>query len=527
MINGTITKYIDKSSYIIMSQYLVKNIQMDYSGDLEQMMYFSDIVSVMVGESFNDYIKRPYIIYSYNKTLYEGKFIDSIDRVEGNELVDKAAKSKATEIIWDQKLTFKNNKKYLTFYRNIVDNNNKSIGVLEVNIPYSDIESDMDSIGMTEKGLIFSTNDNGEVLYFNNQTNKEITNISSITQNAYIIASDWLRLGQKNTIAIPQKITVAIPKSEVYRKSFETFVILSILFVIYILVMLLASRITAQKITRNLESFINRIKQNSNLILNEELIQIRENDEVSFIKQKFKELVSRMNEIYKEMVNVKLENSTLEIELLQSRINPHLLYNSLSVIKWNASWNKDQKTIEMIDAMTKYYRTALNKGNSIISISSELDMIKEYVKINVYAHSISYNLEVDVEDRVLAFYTLKHLLQPVVENSILHGLNGRGEGASIIVKGYMEQSDIVFKVIDNGRGMDQETIDRILNLNYVANYGGYGIKNLIKRIQVYYGSNHGIKIESEIGGGTTVTVRIEALGENELKERMWSTREFN
>lgn len=515
-INGTLEKNIDKSSNIIQNNYLIKNIQADYSDDLEQNMYFVDIISAMVGESFSDNVKSPFIIHAYNETLYAGKFVDRIDKTTADELIKKTMDSPATEIVWNPNLTVKKNKKYLTFYRNIIDYNKGSVAILEVNIPYSDIESDMDSIGTPDNGLLFSTNDNGDILHFGSKTKTEIKDISTITQNNYIIASGRLKNGHT--------ITIAIPKKEIIRKNLGTLVVLSVSFLIGITVMLLASRITAQKITGNLKGFINRIKQDDNILLNEELIKINGNDEISVIKQKFKELISRMNELYQEMVGVKLENSSLEIELLQSRINPHLLYNSLAVIKWNALWSKDQKTAEMIDAMTRYYRTALNKGNNIISISSELDMINEYVKINEYAHSSGYNLEVDIEESVLSFYTLKHLLQPVVENSILHGLKGIRREARITIKGYMEESNIIFLVTDNGRGIEQETIDKILTLNYVANYGGYGIKNLIKRIQVYYGSNYGIGIKSEINSGTTVSIRIEALGEKELTERAKSLK---
>ncbi len=518
LINAALVGYIDKSSYIIENPYLVKNIQMDYRNAFEQMMNFSDNINAMIGESFSSNTKSPYTIYTYNETLYFSKFIYRIEKEEEYALAERIKNLPATDIVWIDGATSKNSKRYLTFYRNIVDFKT-SVGMLEVNIPYSVIEAYMDNIGLPAKGLIFSENKTGDVLHFNNQSSVEIESPISVNSKNFITVSNVLKNGHT--------ITAAIPKKELHLKNIGTLSMLFVLFIAYILVVLIASRISVQRITGSLEGFINKLKQDENLLLNEELIKIKGTDEVFIIKQKFKELVSRMNEIYKEMMNVKLENSSLERELLQSRINPHLLYNSLSVIKWNALWNKDQKTVDMIDAMTLYYRTALNKGNSIISISSELEMIKEYVKINIFAHSVEYRLEIEVEERVLSFYTLKHLLQPVVENSILHGLNGKSGDAGIKIKGYMEGDDIIFMVRDNGRGMERETIESILNMEYVASYGGYGIKNLIRRIQLYYGSPYGIEIESKVGEGTIVTIRIEALNEDELKARRKSTMKFN
>ncbi|MCD9023823.1 sensor histidine kinase [Cohnella silvisoli] len=513
-INETLVKYIDKSSYIITNRYLIKNIQKDYSNDLEQMMYFLDNVSAMIGEPYSDNIKNPYIVHAFNETLYEGKFVEGSGSIQRNETVDKVKKLPATEIAWEPDLTVKNNFRYVTFYRNIVDFN-RSVAILEVNIPFQAIETGMGEIGSPEKGLIYSTDETGRLLYMNNRTSTGITDIRNVTPKHYKMVSGTIKSGYT--------ITVAFPKRVLDMKNLETFALLILFFVFYIAVTLLASRITTQKMTSSLESFISKIKRNDHLLLQEDLIQIKGNDELSIIKQKFKELVSRMNEMYKEMVSVKLENSSMEMELLQARINPHLLYNSLSVIKWTALWNKDHNTAQIIDAMTKYYRTALSKGNNIISIASELDMIKEYVTIIRYAHSSKYELHIDMQEGIIDFYTLKHLLQPIVENSVLHGLNGQEEDARVTIKGYREQSDIVFEVIDNGRGMERETVEQILNLNFTASYGGYGIRNVIKRIHAYYGNDYGIQIESVIGNGTKVTVRIEALVENQLKERLQSS----
>jgi sensor histidine kinase YesM len=282
--------------------------------------------------------------------------------------------------------------------------------------------------------------------------------------------------------------------------------------------MFFASKYSTKRVTARLEIFIDKIGNDDALLLNEEPIQVSDDEEVMIIEEKFKELLSRINDLYAETVSIKLQKSAFELELLQSRINPHLLYNSLSVIKWNAQWNKDHKTIELIDSMVKYYRAALNKGNNIIKIEDELQMIKEYIKINEFSYSCKYEVRIDFDDRITGYYTIKHLLQPVVENSILHGLNGV-EGGKISIVGVMEGGDIIIYIGDNGNGMDRNKVEQITDINYNNIYGGYGIKNLVKRINMYYGSGYGLYIESQIGKGTTVTIRIKALGEKELVEK--------
>ena len=505
-INETLVKYIDKSSSIITNQYLINQLQKDYSDNLEQMLYFMDNVNAMVSEPFSSHIRSPYIIYTSNKTLYEGKFVHVMEETSANDLLVKTAeRASATEMVWQQQLTLKNTQRYITFYRNIVDFN-RSVGILEVNIPYTVIESMINNSGIQGNALLFLMNDQGDVLQFANHSNVVVNDVAAITPEHFVMQSEQLKNGHT--------LTVALPKKEIYKQTLSTMLLLSVFFFVYVALMMLASHFTSQKITKNLQSFISQIKTKDSLLLNEDLIEIEGDDEIAFIKQKFKSLISRMNDIYQH-------NNALEIELLQSRINPHLLYNSLSVIKWTASWNKDQKTIDIVSALTKYYRTALNKGNQIIQISAELEMIEEYVKINVHSHSCDYRLEVEIEERIAEYYTFKHLLQPIVENAILHGLNGKEGDARITIKGYWNQADIVFEISDNGRGMEQETIANLMNDTYSASasFGGYGMRNVRRRLQAFYGSRYTIQIKSKVGTGTTVFVRIAALSEQELTSR--------
>ncbi len=504
-INEALAKYIDKSSSIITNQYLINHLQQDYSDDLEEIVYFMDNINAMISEPFSSHVKSPYIIHTPNQSLYEGKFVHVIEETSANELLVKAKNSPATEIVWEQQLTVKNKEKYITFYRNIIDFN-ISVGVLEVNIPYTILDTIIDNSGTQGKALIFLVNDQGDTLQFTNHSNAMVKDIHYITPGHFVMQSEKLKNGYT--------LTVALPRKEIYKQTLTTLLLLSVFFVVYIVLMLLASSFTSQKITQNLQSFISQIKKKEALLLNEDLIEIEGDDEIAIIKQKFKTLISRMNEIYQH-------NNSLEIELLQSRINPHLLYNSLSVIKWTASWNKDQKTIDIVNALTKYYRTALNKGNQIIQISAELEMIEEYVKINVHSHSCDYRLDVKLEEGISQYYTFKHLLQPIVENAILHGLNGKEGDAQITIRGYWDQADIVFEVSDNGRGMEQETIANLMNDTYSASasFGGYGIRNVRRRLQAYYGNSCNIQIKSEIGRGTTVLVPIAALSEQELTGR--------
>lgn len=509
LINQEMTNYMDKSNYIFTNKYLISAFQKDYKEDIEEMLNFYDNIKMFgSGLESPDYEGQdPFTIYIYNDTLFEGKYVEQIERIKNQSYFNKVSQAPATDIFWSPALGKKDKALFLSFYRNL-NLFSQPIGILEFNVPFKKIKYYMKFIATPDKGIIFYKNTAGAIIYSNGQLGSSIQESDLMDKDNYLTISKKLVSGDE--------IMVYAPLSSINKKirlaSIEIFGI----FIIIILGVLYASNVTSKKISSRLNTFINKLKSNNDLLLNEEMIEISGNDEISIIQQKFKNVIGQMNRTYKESLTIKKHNAALEIELLHSRINPHMLYNSLSVMKWPALRNKDMKTVEMIDAMTKYYRMALNKENNIIRISSELEMIREYVKINECSRSQTYELEIHMENSIADCYTFKHLLQPIVENAIVHGLNGIENHAKLVINGYYSGSQIIIEVIDNGHGMDKHKIDSIINLNYSPLYGGYGLRNVIKGIQGYYGIEYGIKIESSIRHGTKVIVTIAALDKDEL-----------
>lgn len=510
LIDSLLDKYIDRSSLIITNPYLLRNIQIDYSDETEQNYYFSTNITAIIGEPFDGNAKRPFIIYTLNPTLFEGKFLEHLDPDRLSPAMAEALRTTSSRVVWEPALTAKNGRTYITFYRNMLDYRS-SVGLLEVNIPYGEIERELDVRGTPNKGLVLARDVNGDRIYLSDGASDAKGKTPEMTDRHYLQAHRVLKSGHQ--------VITAIPKSAIYRRTLRTSGMFFLVFLFGIVVMIFASRTTSRKITENIERFINKLKNNEDVLLQEDLIQIKGNDEIAVIKHKFKDLLGKLNEIYREMVAIRLEKSKADIELLQSRINPHLLYNSLSVMKWNAVWNKDDKTVQLINAMTNYYRQALNRGNDILTIVSELEMIREYVKINTYANSCEYRLFIFVDHEIADCCTLKHLLQPIVENAIVHAFNINDSDPRIIIQGFRQSDTIRLVVTDNGCGMTKETVDRIMDPAYIPDYGGFGIRNLIRRIESYYGSAYGVRIDSSEGKGTKVTVTIAAEWPNPKEDR--------
>ena len=190
---------------------------------------------------------------------------------------------------------------------------------------------------------------------------------------------------------------------------------------------------------------------------------------------------------------------------MQAQINPHFLYNSLSIINWKAL-EADQEDISRITlSLSTFYRTALNKGKNILLVRDEIANIKAYLDIQLTMHDDSFDVIYDIDDSILKYETLNLILQPILENAIHHGIDlkqdGRGE---ICISGKEDDKDIRFAVSDNGVGMTQEQAELILT----ADSKGYGVRNVNERIKLYYGAEYAVCIDSEVGRGTTVTIHF-------------------
>ncbi|RAV18902.1 sensor histidine kinase [Paenibacillus contaminans] len=508
LINSELDMYLIKSDVLLQNRYLPGAIQKEYAGDIEKMMELYSNLEILIAEPFGAKYRGFFTIYPFNDSLFEGSYIERYDRIQ--DLLESLSFSPKDEsgILWLdtlQQRKYLNDSDYIKFYRYIKDFD-KPIGVLEANIPFDSIKKIMDNTALSKGAALIYKDGKGQV---NHGTGTDLfkQDASATMTRKYISVTE--------TLVNSHTITAAIPYLSVLMPVVRLLLITLIGLILIVLAMLYISKYSARTALFRLKKFIDSIRFDDTLLLNQHLIPESVGGEVAVIEKRFKELISRINELYQEVTTEKIEKNKFEIELLQARINPHLLYNSLSAIKWNAQRNHDKRTVELIDNMTRYYRISLNKGNNIITISEEIDMIVHYVKINDFAYSRTYTVEFDIEDHIRKMYTFKHLLQPIVENSLLHGLNGREQGGVITISGKIVEGDILLTVTDNGAGMSEEKVNRIFNLESTSILAGYGMKNLIKRINMYYGEDYGIRIHSVPGAGTEVAIRIKAIERKE------------
>lgn len=240
-------------------------------------------------------------------------------------------------------------------------------------------------------------------------------------------------------------------------------------------------------------------------------------DEIGLIINSVGEIVREMRRLIDEVYESQLQQKKAEIKALQAQINPHFLYNTLSAVNWQAIKSKNDDISKIVTALSAFYRSTLNGGQSITSVQQELETVRAYLEIQQRIHPDTFNVTYEVDDSLLEYNMPGIILQPIVENAIEHGIrmNTNGQKGSIRIAVRKEEHDILFEICDNGPGIPEESLHRILH----DDRRGYGVKNVNQRLKLFFGSQYGLTFRSTGGNGTCVLIRIPQYVELEsLKE---------
>ncbi len=201
------------------------------------------------------------------------------------------------------------------------------------------------------------------------------------------------------------------------------------------------------------------------------------------------------------------------MKALQAQINPHFLYNMLDMINWLAQSGQQEKVSAAIQTLSKFYKLTLSKKNITIPIGEELRHVSLYVMLQNMRFENKIEFIVDVPDEIMEYEIPKLVLQPIVENSILHGIFEReSKAGNIVIMAWTENGDIIFTVSDTGMGIRPERLKTILDGTEESEHGSnIGIYNTHMRLKYLYGEKYGLHFESNYGQGTEVQVRIPAV----------------
>ena len=231
-------------------------------------------------------------------------------------------------------------------------------------------------------------------------------------------------------------------------------------------------------------------------------------DEISDMQRSFCKMVSRLSDLLDERFQMAINLKNAEIKALQAQINPHFLYNTLDIISWKAIRQKNYDIYHLIKNLAKYYKLSLNQGQDIVPLADELDHIKYYVNIQNERMNHVIQLTIDIDDGLRNHTLPKLTLQPIVENSILHGLMEKDPpGGKISIDALFHDNVVEIRIVDDGVGIGPEKLEGILGEQISSDHHtGYGLSNVRYRLRLTVGGD--LKIESKPDLGTKVTILL-------------------
>lgn len=245
-----------------------------------------------------------------------------------------------------------------------------------------------------------------------------------------------------------------------------------------------------------------------------ERVSLEAEDEIGNLARAFNHMAAETQALIERNYVMALKEREIELNALQAQINPHFLYNVLDSLYWEAIDSDNEKLGDDILALSELFRLLLSQGESEITVGKEIELISHYLRIQEMRFSRRFSYQIDVDDNIKGYKISKLLLQPFVENAIVHGFEMKQEEGYVYISGKEKDKKMEFLIEDDGAGMDQEKADQLLEAGQQEGYpnlriGHYAIRNIKERLDLRYGeNNYVLKIISNKGEGTKVYIVI-------------------
>ncbi|MBJ6362678.1 sensor histidine kinase [Paenibacillus sp. GCM10012307] len=248
-------------------------------------------------------------------------------------------------------------------------------------------------------------------------------------------------------------------------------------------------------------------------------IPILRNDEIGQVANKLNMMSDEIAVLIEKNREEQEKRRMLELQTLEYQINPHFLYNTLDSVYMLARKYGDSRIRDIVTSLSRLFRIGLNQGQEIISVEAEVMHVSHYLKIQGIRFEEQLHWEIDLDEEAGKQHIIKFLLQPLVENSIMHGIRQQCRQGTVTVRAAMDKNRVVLTVSDDGQGMTAERLAEVrrslereeIEDSWSASTmekGGFGLRNVHQRIRLHYGSSYGIELSSELGKGTTAVIRL-------------------
>ena len=399
-------------------------------------------------------------------------------------------------------------------------------GVLLVDMSFSGIEQICRDVQLSNGGYLYLIDGSGELIYHPRQ---QLIYAGLLEENNraaadYSDGSHRERFqGRERQVTVKTvgytgwKLVGVVPSENLWDNYgqlvlFFLFVVLFSIFLLVFVNLRLSEWITAP--VKKLDRAVKELEHGST----EVDFDVGGPGEVEHLSHSIRSMVSTMRHLMDDIIEQEEQKRRSELEVLQSQINPHFLYNTLDSVIWMTENGRTDDAVVMLTSLARFFRISLSRGSSIIPIRDELEHARHYLTIQKMRYKNKFSATITAEDGVESLYTIKLIVQPILENAIYHGMAYADGDGEITVRAFRDGGDVLIEVSDNGPGMPEEVVESLLDPNGPAaaagaKGSGIGFRNVHRRIRLTFGADYGLTIFSEPDDGTTVRIRLPALDE--------------
>ena len=399
-------------------------------------------------------------------------------------------------------------------------------GVLLVDMSFGGIEQICKDVDLSSTGYLYLIDGDGEIIYHPRQ---QLIYAGLLEENNLAAAGYTDGSHQETFGGTRREVTVktvgytgwklvgVVPSENLWDNYgqlvlFFLFVVLFSVFLLVFVNLRLSEWITAP--VKKLDRAVKELEHGST----EVDFDVGGPGEMEHLSHSVRSMVSTMRHLMDDIIEQEEQKRRSELEVLQSQINPHFLYNTLDSVIWMTENGRTDDAVVMLTSLARFFRISLSRGSSIIPIRDELEHARHYLTIKKMRYKNKFSATITAEDGVESLCTIKLIVQPILENAIYHGMAYADGDGEITVRAFRDGGDVLIEVSDNGPGMPEEVVESLLNPNGPAaaagaKGSGIGFRNVHRRIRLTFGADYGLTIFSEPDDGTTVRIRLPALDE--------------
>ena len=427
------------------------------------------------------------------------QYATSADQINRNNgiLLGRAIKSINSGEVIGSMLIRTNERFFSNIYRNIDIGEGADIFVINSGgLVVSSRNSGIPVAAPYKNGLLLEKINSGD------GTGKKVFNLE-IDGKQYLVAFSPLNRAQWYVVC-------TVPYSYLNSESQKIWVNVLLLSIGCFVLAVLLSYVFSLSISRPLKKLVKAMNEakKGNLSVN---ITDTGGDEIGEVTGNFNMMLNDIRILMDNVKNKEKQKRNAELKALQAQISPHFLSNTLNTVKWLAGVQKAENIENIITSLIQLLHVSMGKGGDFISIGEEIEYIKNYINIQEYRYYNKFHVRFEIEEEILNYKILKFLLQPVVENALIHGIEPMEGQGMIVVKGFKYEKDIKITVTDNGVGIPQEKLEEIIRSGEATNkshFSGIGINNVHERIKMNFGEQYGLQIESVPNLYTTVEITL-------------------